>query len=151
MVDRLVDIPDNKVNSQVIDSAETVHLLTIAQASPQSVAIVEAVGSETIGASMHNAVKAQQNAQMMAGAALAATCARIVGAQLVVPYSDVFDSSPPSFDTSPSSDFSPPADLEPSIEEAVQELREAVDALNGPSSGEPGPVPTTSDDSESPT
>lgn len=45
---------------------------------PPSVAMLDPVMAETIGMTMHNAVSAQHNSQMLSSAAVTSTCARML-------------------------------------------------------------------------
>lgn len=65
-------------NSQVVDSVTEAIALNIGHAPSATEAMIDAVMAQTVGMAMHNAVTAQQNAQMVANSAVAATCTRIL-------------------------------------------------------------------------
>ena len=73
-------------NDFMFSSVADLQKLLKGNSGSQSLAILNNVMSETIGMSMHNAVTAQQNAQMLNSATTTSTCARIlaiIGAQPV--------------------------------------------------------------------
>ncbi|MET0392575.1 MAG: RebB family R body protein [Chitinophagaceae bacterium] len=65
---------DNYMLSSVADLQQ----LLRGNTNSQSIAILNNVMAETIGMSMHNAVTAQHNAQMLNSATTTSTCARIL-------------------------------------------------------------------------
>ncbi len=77
-------IDESTTNSQVTDSVTQSNTTVIGQAPASTQGLLDAVMAETIGMSMHNAVTAQQNSQMMGSAAVAATCARLLKAPVVL-------------------------------------------------------------------
>ena len=75
-------------NDYILSSVTDVQQLLKGSANSQSVAMLNNVMAETIGMSMHNAVTAQHNAQMLNSATTTTTCARILsvmGAQPPAP------------------------------------------------------------------
>ncbi len=75
-------------NDYILSSVTDVQQLLKGTANSQSVAMLNNVMAETIGMSMHNAVTAQHNAQMLNSATTTSTCARILsvmGAKPVPP------------------------------------------------------------------
>ena len=66
------------VNSQVLDSVAQEATAVVGQAPAGTTGMLDAVMAETIGMAMYNAVTTQHNAQMVASAAIAATCARML-------------------------------------------------------------------------
>ena len=77
-------IDESTTNSQITDSVTQSNTTVIGQAPASTQGLLDAVMAETIGMSMHNAVSAQQNSQMMGSAAVAATCARLIKAPTVL-------------------------------------------------------------------
>lgn len=68
------------VNSQVLDSVNTVATLISGQAPSQATAMLDTVMAEAIGMAMYNAVNRQQNAGMVSSAAVTSACARMLNA-----------------------------------------------------------------------
>ncbi|WP_445946272.1 RebB family R body protein [Shewanella sp.] len=68
----------SSVNDQVTDSVSQIQMLLTGGAPAQSMGMLDVAGTETIGMSMFNAITAQQNSQTSAGAALNASCAKIL-------------------------------------------------------------------------
>ncbi len=77
-------IDESTTNSQITDSVTQSNTTVIGQAPASTQGLLDTVMAETIGMSMHNAVTAQQNSQMMGNAAVAATCARLLKAPVVL-------------------------------------------------------------------
>lgn len=69
------------INSQIVDAIAASNQATVGYAPAQAMAMLDAVMAETIGMHMHGAVMRQQNAQAIASAAVATSCARILQAQ----------------------------------------------------------------------
>ncbi|MDR3419515.1 MAG: RebB family R body protein [Nevskia sp.] len=70
------------VNSQIVDSVSSVGTLITGQSPAQSFGMLDAVLLETLGMAMHNAVNRQQGGSVIGAAAVAAACARMLGAPL---------------------------------------------------------------------
>lgn len=75
----------SSVNDQVTDSVSQIHSLLTGGAPSQAMGMLDVAGTETLGMTMFNAVTAQQNSQTSAGAALNASCARILKTETVTP------------------------------------------------------------------
>ncbi|MCL1051843.1 RebB family R body protein [Shewanella abyssi] len=73
----------SSVNDQVTDSVSQIHTLLTGGAPSQAMGMLDVTGTETIGMSMFNAVTAQQNSQTSAGAALNASCAKMLRTETV--------------------------------------------------------------------
>ena len=73
------------VNSQITDSVSQANAMVVGAASSEAMSLLDLVSAETLGMSMHNAVTAQQNAQMSTNASITASCARMLQAQSPVP------------------------------------------------------------------
>lgn len=73
------------VNDQITDSVSQASTLVLGSAASQSLGFLNIAGAEALGMLMHNAVNAQQNAQVSASAAATSTCARILQAQMAPP------------------------------------------------------------------
>lgn len=69
---------ETTLNDQVTDAVAEANASVLGQGPTGSQGLVDAVMAETVGMVMHNAVAAQHNSQMVSGAAVAATCARIL-------------------------------------------------------------------------
>ena len=69
------------VNSQISDSVSDAVATILGNAPSQGFSLLDTVMAETVGMMMHNAVTAQQNAQMIGNAAVTATCAKMLQAQ----------------------------------------------------------------------
>ncbi len=66
------------VNDQITDAVTQGIAAVLGHAPAESSAMLDAVMAETLGMSMHNAVTAQHNMQMVSAASVTATCARII-------------------------------------------------------------------------
>jgi len=66
------------MNDFIYTSVADLQKLLMGNSGSQSLAILNNVMAETIGISMHNAVTAQHNAQMLNSATTTSTCARIL-------------------------------------------------------------------------
>lgn len=75
----------SSVNDQVTDSVSQIHTLLTGGAPSQAMGMLDVAGTETLGMTMFNAVTAQQNSQTSAGAALNASCARILKTETAAP------------------------------------------------------------------
>jgi hypothetical protein len=73
------------VNDQITDSVSQTNALVLGSAASQSFGFLNITGAEALGMLMHNAVNAQQNAQVSASAAATSTCARILQSQMAPP------------------------------------------------------------------
>ena len=69
------------INDQVTDAVSQTSTLVLGSAAPQSLALLDVTGAETMGMSMHNAVTSQQNAQISAMAAITSVCAKMLKVQ----------------------------------------------------------------------
>ena len=119
---------DSTVNSQITDSVVQVHSATASHGPAETFAILDLVMTETVGMGMHNAVNAQQSMQMMASAAITATCARMINGQEPVAQAgkDPDGSSGPVVSTSPLS----PEDPSTIIQAAQKEAQKAAGTLS---------------------
>lgn len=68
----------SSVNDQITDSVSQINALLTGGAPSQSMGMLDVTSTETMGMSMFNAVTAQQNSQTAAGAALTASCAKML-------------------------------------------------------------------------
>jgi hypothetical protein len=68
----------SSVNDQITDSVSQMQMLLTGGAPSQAMGMLDIAGTETIGMSMFNAITAQQNSQTSAGAALNASCAKML-------------------------------------------------------------------------
>ncbi|MHC6529267.1 RebB family R body protein [Vibrio proteolyticus] len=75
----------SSVNDQITDSVSDIHTLLTGGSPSQAMGMLDVTGTETLGMTMYNAVTAQQNSQTSAGAALNASCARILKTETVLP------------------------------------------------------------------
>jgi len=75
----------SSVNDQVTDSVSQIHTLLTGGAPSQAMGMLDVAGTETLGMTMFNAVTAQQNSQTSAGAALNASCAKILKTEIAPP------------------------------------------------------------------
>ncbi len=91
-------IDESTTNSQITDSVTQSTTSVIGHAPASTQGLLDAVMAETVGMSMHNAVTAQQNSQMMSNAAVAATCARLIKAPVILDPQSSRDSSAPNVD-----------------------------------------------------
>jgi len=66
------------VNDQITDSVSQSNAMVIGAAASEAMSLLDLVSAETLGMSMHNAVTAQQNAQMSTNASVTASCARML-------------------------------------------------------------------------
>lgn len=80
---------DNSVNDQVVDEVNQTTLSAVGNAPAESMALLDMVMAETLGMSMHNAVTAQRNAQMLTAAAVTSTCARLIAGTNTLPITPV--------------------------------------------------------------
>lgn len=69
---------DGTTNSQITDSVTQSNTTVLGQAPAGSQGLLDVAMAETIGIGMYNAVTAQHHSQMVNGAAVAATCARLL-------------------------------------------------------------------------
>jgi len=76
-------IDEEHVNPQIVDALRQVTLKVIAESGAQSLAMMHAVATETSGMSMHNAVAAQRQMQMLSAASVTATCAKMLSSQSI--------------------------------------------------------------------
>src|SRR5947209_574108 len=76
---------EGSVNNQIIDSVKQTAIAVLGQAPAQTTGMLDAVMTETIGMAMYNAVTTQHNSQMVASAAIAATCARMLRVPSALP------------------------------------------------------------------
>ena len=72
------------VNGQITDSMNQVLTTLLGQSTAYSFGLIDTVMSDTLGMTMHNAVTAQQNQQIIANAALSAACAQMLKAKATV-------------------------------------------------------------------
>ncbi len=79
----------NTVNSQITDSITQVNSNAIGNAASQSMAMLDAVMAETLGMSMHNAVNAQHNSQMIGAASTTSTCAKMLNTFSIISKDDI--------------------------------------------------------------
>ena len=69
---------ESTVNDVITDSVTQNNTLLTGIAAPQGMALVDIASAETMGMAMHNAISAQQNAQLTTNASVTATCARML-------------------------------------------------------------------------
>ncbi len=69
---------DGTTNDQVTDSISQLNTLLLSASAPQSLALLDVTGAESMGMALHNAVSSQHNAQISAGAAITSVCAKIL-------------------------------------------------------------------------
>ncbi len=74
---------ENLVNTQIRDSVHFTNHAVLGHAASQSASMLDALMAETIGMAMYNAINTQHNAQMVSGAAVAASCAKMLRVQAV--------------------------------------------------------------------
>ncbi len=72
-------IYDDGVNRQILDAIRQAALRLVNESGANSLAMIHAVGTETTGMLMHNAVGAQRQMQTLGAAAVTATCAKLLG------------------------------------------------------------------------
>src|SRR5689334_16927728 len=75
------------VNDQITDSVTQVDTAVVGNAPAQTTSMLDAVMAESIGMAMYNAVTTQHNSQMVASAAVAAACARMLKSPVALPLS----------------------------------------------------------------
>lgn len=114
------------VNSQVTDSVTTTIANVLGNAPAQGFGLLDTVMAETVGMMMHNAVTAQQNAQMVGNAAVTATCAKMLQVQATTTKKSS-NASPPPF--SPPI-FSPPGSPNNPINKNAQTAKTAIQNLS---------------------
>lgn len=68
----------SSVNDQVTDAISQLNTLLISSSAPQSLALLDVAGAESMGMAMHNAVSNQHNAQISSGAAITSVCAKML-------------------------------------------------------------------------
>lgn len=83
------------VNDQITDSVSQTNTMLIGSAASEARSLLDLVSAETLGMSMHNAVTAQQNAQMSTNASVTASCARMLQAQPIPETPDPKPVTPP--------------------------------------------------------
>lgn len=69
---------DGTTNSQITDSVTQANTTGVGQAPAGSQGLLDVAMAESVGIGMYNAVAAQHYSQMINGAAVAATCARLL-------------------------------------------------------------------------
>lgn len=72
----------------------------LGQSAAQTQGLLDTVMAETLGMSMHNAVTAQHNSQMVASAAVTAACARMIRGATPAPPAVTIQPPPPRVSTS---------------------------------------------------
>ncbi|MGI0116771.1 RebB family R body protein [Zooshikella sp. RANM57] len=75
-------LDENYVNSQISDSVKQLNNFIQENTTSQTARLLDIVSAETLGMAMHNAISAQQNAQMSNTASATATCAKLLGIPL---------------------------------------------------------------------
>ncbi|WP_163931647.1 RebB family R body protein [Paraferrimonas sp. SM1919] len=75
----------NTTNDVITDAVTQNMTLLTGTAAPQGMAMIDVVSAETLGMAMHNAISAQQNAQLTTNASITTTCAKMLGIQPPVP------------------------------------------------------------------
>ena len=85
------------VNSQITDSVTQASTLLTGYAAPQGMALLDVVSAETIGMAMHNAISAQQNAQLTSNASITSTCAKMLAVEQALPTKKEKEDHPPPF------------------------------------------------------
>lgn len=76
---------EGTINSQITDSVAQAATAIIGNAPSQTTGMLDAVMAETIGMAMYNNVTTQHNSQMVASAAIAAACARMLKSPVALP------------------------------------------------------------------
>lgn len=118
------------VNSQINDSVSTTIAEVLGNAPAQAFGMLDTVMAETVGMLMHNAVTAQQNAQMTGNAAVTATCAKMLSVQPTSPAAK--KTSPPPFTppifSPPGSPANPVRSQGAAAKEAIQNLADDLDS-----------------------
>lgn len=160
---------NGSVNDVITDSVTSTSTLLTGYAAPQGMALLDVVSAETIGMAMHNAITAQQNAQLAANASVTTTCARMLSLE-PVPKEEASEpeKSPPPF--MPLSTGSDPNPGDPSAmlnmastladnavealkkqsnddtaaQAAIQDLIDKLQKMSGGKSVSPTPAPTPS-------
>lgn len=69
---------DATTNDVITDSVTQTNTLLTGLAAPHGMALVDITSAETMGMAMHNAISAQQNAQLTTNASVTATCAKML-------------------------------------------------------------------------
>jgi len=112
------------INSQINDSVTTTLADVLGNAPAQAFGMLDTIMAETVGMMMHNAVSAQQNAQMVGNAAVTATCAKMLQVQTTV--TSKSPPKPPPFSPPP---FSPPSGLGNSVRQKGDVAKAAIQNL----------------------
>lgn len=112
------------INSQINDSVTTTLADVLGNAPAQAFGMLDTIMAETVGMMMHNAVSAQQNAQMVGNAAVTATCAKMLQVQTTV--TSKSPPKPPPFSPPP---FSPPSGLGNSVRQQGDVAKAAIQNL----------------------
>ena len=73
------------VNNQITDAVTQIDTTVVGSAPAQTTGMLDAVLAESLGMAMYNAVTTQHNAQMVASAAVAAACARMLKSPIALP------------------------------------------------------------------
>lgn len=119
------------VNDQIIDVVHESRRSTVNLSDRQSIAFIDTVAAETMGMSLHNAVAAQRQAQILNAAAVATTCARLLSVAGGKPAPPTPSPVPPIL-TNP---FAPPG--RPSLRELISLAAE----VGSPGQADDGPAP----------
>ena len=85
------------VNDVITDSVSQGSTLLTGFAAPQGMAMLDIVSAETMGMAMHNAIAAQQNAQLTTNASITSACAKMLAMEPPVPAPAVDKDTPPPF------------------------------------------------------
>ncbi len=90
---------DATTNDVITDSVTQTNTLLTGMAAPHGMALVDITSAETMGMAMHNAISAQQNAQLTTNASVTATCAKMlsIGPPISAASSSVKNDAPPPF------------------------------------------------------
>ncbi len=76
---------EDTVNSQIRDSVAQVNTIAVKSSASHSAAMIDVVMAGSIGLAMFNAVNTQQNAKMIASAAVVEACAKMLKIRCAAP------------------------------------------------------------------
>lgn len=111
------------MNDLITDSvSQNVTLLT-GIAAPQGMAMLDVVSADTLGMVMHNAVSAQQNAQITANASITTSCAKMLNIQPAITPPPTPKVPPPFMSLTPSGTATEQMKLINAVETMIKELK----------------------------
>jgi hypothetical protein len=120
---------EGTVNSQIVDSVSSVVTLATGQSASQAFGMLDAVMLETLGMAMHNAVHRQQSSGMINGAAVTATCAKILATPIGQPSPPPKKPDPPQVHPLEGPNAPTPPSVE--MDKAMASGKGAISALKG--------------------